>query len=402
MTSLKSVVRATIRAARHRAQSLAFRIDSALAGYAAHDAGKPRRLRMLVASDTFDEPSNTSEQQFAPFRRFRSELRQQLGLVIRYLPISTAVSMPVQQVGRYDLIGLKMSFQTPAAEALRITKLLKDAIAGSDCRLIIFDGDDDLNILWPDTLELADLYVKKHAYRDRCEYAVPRIGKSNLTDYVARNFGRSFAEDIIPASVPFDPALTAKLFVGWNIGVDDKIVGVAQRMSPSSSEGRRIDVASRAFAPPDLWIHPLRDPVARMLDAMSEEMRVSVPRNRVDQQEYYNEMLSATICVSPFGYGELCWRDFEAVLCSCLLVKPDMSHVETQPDIFIADQTYAPVRWDYSDLREVCQKYLADAKRRNSLIANADKTLRAAQTAEWFIGRVRSMLDAVKISIPAQ
>ena len=357
---------------------------------------------MLVASDSICNPDDTSEQQFAPFRRFRTELRQQLGLVIRYLTINAALSMSSSQIGRYDLIGLKLSFLTPASEALRITQALKDSIAGSKSRLIIFDGDDDLNVLWPNTLSLADLYVKKHAYRDRGEYAVPRIGKSNLTDYVARTFGRSFAEDRIPASVPFGPALTEKIFVGWNIGVDDKIVGVAQRTLPSSPDNRAIDVASRAFAPPHLWIHPLRDPVARTLESMAEEMRVSVPRHRVDQQEYYNEMLSATICVSPFGYGELCWRDFEAVLCGCLLVKPDMSHVETQPDIFIADQTYAPVKWDYSDLREVCLKYLADTKLKNTLLANATNVVRAAHSADWFIGRVRSLLSALNITIPAK
>ena len=42
-------------------------------------------------------------------------------------------------------------------------------------------------------------------------------------------------------------------------------------------------------------------------------------------------MRHSRICISPFGYGEICWRDFEAILCGCLVVKPDMSHVETNP-----------------------------------------------------------------------
>jgi len=25
------------------------------------------------------------------------------------------------------------------------------------------------------------------------------------------------------------------------------------------------------------------------------------------------------ICISPFGYGEICWRDFEAIIFGCLL-----------------------------------------------------------------------------------
>jgi hypothetical protein len=98
---------------------------------------------------------------------------------------------------------------------------------------------------------------------------------------------------------------------------------------------------------------------------------ILVPHQRVDQQGYYREMRSSRICVSPFGYGELCWRDFEAVLMGSLLVKPDMSHVRTEPDIFVPGETYVPVRWDFSDLAEVCERYLLDEDARNTITKNA-------------------------------
>jgi hypothetical protein len=79
---------------------------------------------------------------------------------------------------------------------------------------------------------------------------------------------------------------------------------------------------------------------------------VLTPDQHVTQDAYYQEMLRSRICFSPFGYGEICWRDFEAILCGCVLVKPDMSHVETVPNVFVPNETYVPVRWDYQDLAD--------------------------------------------------
>ena len=53
--------------------------------------------------------------------------------------------------------------------------------------------------------------------------------------------------------------------------------------------------------------------------------------------------------LSPFGWGELCLRDYEAVLGGALLLKPDMSHLETWPDVFVPHDTYAPFDWDATD-----------------------------------------------------
>ena len=42
-----------------------------------------------------------------------------------------------------------------------------------------------------------------------------------------------------------------------------------------------------------------------------------------------------------------------AVLTGAVLLKPDMSHVETDPDIFVPWETYAPLAWDLSDFADV-------------------------------------------------
>ena len=75
------------------------------------------------------------------------------------------------------------------------------------------------------------------------------------------------------------------------------------------------------------------------------------------------------------GYGEVCWRDFEAILYGSLLVKPDMSHVETTPQIFEPFKTYVPVTWDFSDIDEKISYYLDNEDISQTIVENAYKTL---------------------------
>jgi hypothetical protein len=68
-----------------------------------------------------------------------------------------------------------------------------------------------------------------------------------------------------------------------------------------------------------------------------------------------------------------------------LLVKPDMSHVRTEPNIFIPGETYVPVRWDFSDLAEVCARYLADDEERNRITVQAYRVLSEYYSSAGFL-----------------
>ncbi len=57
--------------------------------------------------------------------------------------------------------------------------------------------------------------------------------------------------------------------------------------------------------------------------------------------------------------GEVCFRDFETVACGAVLLKPDMSHLRTNPNIYEAWVTYVPVNWDLSNLEE-CLEWVID------------------------------------------
>ena len=76
------------------------------------------------------------------------------------------------------------------------------------------------------------------------------------------------------------------------------------------------------------------------------------------------ELQRSTACFSPFGYGELCWRDIEAIAAGAVLIKPDMSHLRTEPNLYRDGETYIACRWDFADLSDKVSEILADEERR--------------------------------------
>ncbi|MCG2590816.1 hypothetical protein [Rhodohalobacter sulfatireducens] len=91
----------------------------------------------------------------------------------------------------------------------------------------------------------------------------------------------------------------------------------------------------------------------------------------VSPKKYLDEQKQTFATLSPFGYGEVCIRDFECIINGSLLIKPDMSHVVTQPNIYIPNETYIPVKWDGSDLLDVVDNVLSNTKYYQSVAENA-------------------------------
>jgi hypothetical protein len=215
-------------------------------------------LKVLLVSD---QANYTSEQQFAPLLACREEIRERLAVVFHRQLVSDAISLPKRLLRHYDIVGLKLGYRTSPVEALRVARAIRSALSPA-ARVVYFDGDDDLCVQWPQLLPLFDLYVKKHCFRDRSEYRKKRIGKSNLTDYVARTFGVSFAEDIFPATQPVDEEQLGKIIPGWNVGLDDKIrrLYARQPVLPAASS-KDIDVVCRATVDQQSRLYPLRSAV---------------------------------------------------------------------------------------------------------------------------------------------
>jgi len=92
----------------------------------------------------------------------------------------------------------------------------------------------------------------------------------------------------------------------------------------------------------------------------------------ISKKEFTKESFRIFGMLSPYGWGEICYRDFEAAIAGSFLIKPDMSHISTWPNIYEQDM-YHSILWDLSDIDkldcifdqiEVCEQSVYKTRRR--------------------------------------
>ena len=205
-----------------------------------------------------------------------------------------------------------------------------------------------------------------------------------------------------PRAVETDPAQLAKLRLSWNIGIGDyprhqtrQRAGVAfarlagpRAALPFSLKDRfdpdRAISRNRGLYPVHARMGLISRPsitFQRKLILGKIEGNPDFLTGSVSQSRFNRETAHSKIVLSPFGWGELCLRDFETVRSGALLLKPDMSHLETWPDIFLPGETYEPFGWDADDLAERARELLANHARRAKIAKNAAYAYRAALDA---------------------
>jgi hypothetical protein len=350
-----------------------------------------------------DAPS--SEQQLYPFSTYRTSLRRKLNLVSTHLRLNDTIRAPSWLLPHFEMIIVKLSYRTDPADALAIIQTLKRSARGR--KLIYFDGDDDICIQWPQILPYVDAYVKKHVFRDRTRYLQKYAGKSNLHDYVHRKYSYVFTtrdygnpwekQLMISESGPVPAEYLDKIVLGVDLAGDDVIWNLYNKVKNAKEiVPKEFDIIFRGSVTKGTIVYHLRGGIEPVLREMDGLFRIIIPTKRVPRDEYYREMMRSRICISPFGYGEICWRDYEAVLCRSLLIKPNMDHVETYPDVFQPYKTYVPVEWDFSDLREKCEYYLNHDTERERIVEAAYGVLDEFYRTEGFVNATAMLIKKVR------
>ncbi len=360
------------------------RVEQTVRIRARHIAGMgPAPVRMLLLSDG---RSAQSEAQFDPIFRHRNLLRERFGLVVGHRLLDAASLPSPCRLAGWDILGFKLDYRTPPETVEAVARhLVRSKPAAST--LVYCDGNDEMTVQWPGLFRHCDVYWKKHAFRDRRLYRRRFRGSTNLTEYALPP-----GEGAVQAAggafkLPGDEDLM-KLFVGASVGLDRKIAELRPLLLEAHpappTDDRSHDVILRADVP-DNWMGNLRRPAAEILTGLQGRLSILLPHGRVPPRQYAEEMRSSRICVSPFGYGEICWRDFEAVAYGCLLFKPDMSHAQSRPDIFQPFKTYVPVAWDFHDLEEKLMHFARRPGECADIAARARSVLAEALDPAWFV-----------------
>ena len=85
---------------------------------------------------------------------------------------------------------------------------------------------------------------------------------------------------------------------------------------------------------------------------------------KIPKTEYILEGQNSKSILSPFGWGEICGRDFEAIVYGATMIKQSMDHCVTYPNVYQPMETYVPLKWDFSDFEEVIKKSSSEEYRK--------------------------------------
>jgi len=240
-------------------------------------------------------------------------------------------------------------------------------------QFILFDGADHwMNPIYGKVAGAAIPVARRSLPVDMALYERPMRKGSFLADAYSDIVGRN--DPVIPRPMAPDIAANLHLLPNYHT-LPRHFTACATGAFTPFSETRKIDLHARMATAGDTWYGAMRRLATAKATAL-EGLEVRA-EGRVTKREFMAEMRNTRLCFSPFGHGEMCWRDVEAWMAGAVLVKPDMGHIRTEGDLYVADETYAPVRWDFSDLRDVVHALLADPARCRRLVETAAARLKA-------------------------
>tara|TARA_A100001391_G_scaffold92346_1_gene61035 strand:- start:708 stop:1250 length:543 start_codon:yes stop_codon:yes gene_type:complete len=100
----------------------------------------------------------------------------------------------------------------------------------------------------------------------------------------------------------------------------------------------------------DIYYNSHRKGLSDVLESLKN--KYSMLTNKMPFQEYVQNLWNSKISLSPFGMGELCFRDLESMVFGTVILKPSHEMVDTLPNIMVDDETFISCKYDWSDLEE--------------------------------------------------
>ena len=324
---------------------------------------------------------------------------QQLGYMIRFhgfsapIPKMALIKPPKEKKedfikmfskNEFDIVFLAFHHSLPglgqfsSKDRAEVLSVLRDHAK----TIVWLDTADSTGTPLFDVMPFVDKYLKKQVLKDRTRYTRPVWGGRVFCEYYHEKYGIDDETVCRREFNPVDPQYLPKIGVSWNVGLGDLFTSkridryLLYRNSYAPIEftkpaiDRKLDVHYRG----SVWdnIAGFQRRKAIELIAARDDIKKPDVSKKVPKEEYVTESKSSLALVSPFGWGEICGRDFEAFVYGAALIKTDMSHLTTYPDIYIQNETYLSIDWDFNNFNSVIDMVKTN-EGRHELISIASK-----------------------------
>jgi len=270
-------------------------------------------------------------------------------------------------------------------------------------KLIYFDVSDSAISPYFGILPYVDLFLMPFIFKEKNNYSKHFLGGNMFADFMLKQYElKPTAEneyfDELFYSRPADSQIE-KIVISWNWIFWKRMVKTFQNQNFCCLENtnRNMDISCR-FHPYSGWCQVHRMDVYKKLKSLSSSFAVETSIDKVNILQYYKELANSKISFSPFGYGEICPKDFEAVMKGALLVKPSVEHLKTFPELHFPYKTYVPVEWDLSNMISTLQNILKSSENRHQMAIEASKIYTEVFLKKSFLEKFQEILKLVSNS----
>jgi hypothetical protein len=119
-------------------------------------------------------------------------------------------------------------------------------------------------------------------------------------------------------------------------------------------------------------------------DVIGDNPGYTFVKDRLPFQEYINTLYQSKLSISPFGQGEVCYRDFEIFEFGVVMIKPTMDIVNTNPNPYIPNETYIPVDLDWKELNDTVLETINKPDKIQYIVENSRKVYDKLYSAHNF------------------
>lgn len=236
--------------------------------------------------------------------------------------------------------------------------------------LIWFDNSDGTGSTDFDVVPYVDTFLKKQVLKDKTKYTVK--SKESVRVWLPSSVQNDYERDTAYEYLACPENDLFKIKISWNIGFCDYRFSnprfanyfsllfpnlLTIRASNHNYEKKNIDIYNRGTTSLKNLVYSYqRNIIISKLEEIKNRFQDKnvITQGFIKRSEYYNELRRAKIVLSPFGWGEVCYKDFEIILAGSLMIKPSMDHMDTYPNVYF-DDTYIKLKWDLSDITEIIE-----------------------------------------------
>ena len=256
---------------------------------------------------------------------------------------------------------------------------------------VIYSDNEASTFINREIINAVDYYIKGRLPKDLNLYKTKLYGMREYTDFYFKKFNITDTKEKYSDIINDDNL--KKINLGWNNGINEysyfseynrkvyKLFGFF-KSKPEIKNFKKKNLLNVRFSQ-----NYNRETVNFQRSKLKDLINNFKLTKRVSRIKYFFELKYSKVALSPFGWGEICYRDFETFYYGCTLVKPDMDHIMTWPNYYQKNITYLSLNWDMSNFEELIN--LINNKKNSDFLNEI-----AAEGQKFYFNHLSSGIDS--------